>query len=226
VSFLNDLEVEFCSVCCSQHGTLRPCPGLVETTSEERPGRRFVAERDTGTEHYEVLVAEAGELWQARIRTVPDRFWGVPDGNRTAKFYEASEAEAERKAVLHIFKRCKAQEIQVRELTGSQRLAVDDSSAGNRRFGTERPQWPAQVYNISKEGLFLATARPEEVGERVRILMQIDQFTVPLVGRVAWVREIREGDLSPGMGVELDEPPFVYRARVAQLTAFEDPDED
>ena len=47
MSFLNDLEVEFCAVCCSQHGTLRPCPGLVET--QMLNGMLAQRAADTGT---------------------------------------------------------------------------------------------------------------------------------------------------------------------------------
>ena len=187
-----ELELEWCRVCCSQHGQFVSCPGYVEISGRERRGRQFMAHRPAGSEAYQVLVAQAGEFWQARITTIPDDEWKVPDSRRAAKFFAPSEVEAERKAVLYIQKFCKEKRIDLREIRAGQALGQDGVPTGRRArgkrydhemtamFGVDRPDWPARISNISDTGVCLETRRPENVGQRVRIVLQVDEFRLGL----------------------------------------------
>ena len=220
-----DLEVAWCSDCWTQHGSLRPCPGPIRTTGPERATRRFVAHLAGNQEHYQTLVAEAGELWRVRIVTIPRQLWAVPGGGGAAQFVDTTAAEAERKAVIFIYKRCKSLGVEVTELAPEQgnpnSTSAEQGRRKNRRrvtclpavFGVDRPEWPAGVSNLSPQGIYLSTSRPERPGRAVKILLQLDQFRVPLNGTVTWVKE---GD---GMGVELDNPPTVYKDFVATIGA-------
>jgi hypothetical protein len=224
-----ELELEWCRVCCSQHGQFVSCPGYVEISGHEKRGRQFMAHRPANSEAYQVLVAPAGELWQARIITIPDFEWKVPGSRRAAKFFDRSEVQAERKAVLYIQKFCKDKRVDLREIRAGQALGQDGLSTGRRArgkrydhemtalFGVDRPDWPARISNVSDTGVCLETRRPENVGQRVRIVLQVEEFRIPLVGVVAWSRRRSHRGLPLGMGVELDDPPAVYLQLLASL---------
>ena len=63
--------------------------------------------------------------------------------------------------------------------------------------------------------------RPEQVGQRVRIVLLIGKYRIPLIGVVAWSRRRSRRGLPLGMGVELDSPPAVYLQLVASLRQAE-----
>ena len=228
-----ELELEWCRVCCSQHGQFVSCPGYVEISGPERRGRQFMAHRPADSEAYQVLMAPAGDFWQARIITIPDTEWKVPDSRRSAKFFADSEVEAERKAVLFIQKFCKEKRIDLREIRAGQALGQDGVPTGRRArgkrydhemtamFGADRPDWPARISNVSETGVCLETRQPEKVGQRVRIVLQVSEFRIPLVGVVAWSRRRSHRGLPLGMGVELDDPPAVYLQLLASLRESE-----
>jgi hypothetical protein len=225
-----ELDLDWCTVCCSQHGQFRACPGPVETSGPERIGRHFVADRPMGDEAYQILLAPAGELWQARIVTIPGISWRVPGCRGTVKFFDRSAIESERKAVLHILRHCRSNAIEIREIESPAPGAADDVPADPRTsgdrpsrpltalFGHDVPTWPAKVATMSESELWLETARPAAEGARLRVALRFDRYRIPLDGVVVWSRRRPEGGRSPGMGIELDDPPFVYRELVASLT--------
>jgi hypothetical protein len=224
------VALPWCSVCCSQHG-IHPCPGIVETTGPERLGRRFAARRPAGTETYQVLVAPAGEWFQARIVTVPDVGWSVPGRRGGAKFLATDAEEAARRAVLHIFAHCKEKKIDIAEIDPFQDLCRDDLPTGRRiggrrfehklpaLFGVERPRSPGLILNVSPTGLFLHTERLEPEGQRIQLVIVSGQFRIPLAGVVAWSRRNSARGLPAGMGIELEEAPFAYRQFLLRLAA-------
>ena len=230
-----ELDLDWCTVCCSQHGQFRACPGLVETGGPERVGRHFVADRSVGSETYEVLLAQAGELWQARIVTVPGIPWRVPGCPRPVKFFDPSAVESERKAVLHILRHCRSNVIEVREVESGASPTADDHPTSRRAsatrpkrpmtalFGDVAPTWPATVAELSDSELRLETARPAAKGQRVRVALQFDHYRIPLDGVVVWSRRRPDRGQPAGMGIELDDPPFVYRKLVASLAETEEP---
>lgn len=235
-----ELTLDWCRVCCTQHGDIRPCPGLLEPREKEVPGRRFAARRPMGTEVYQVLVAPERKegRWQARIVTAPDRPWTIPGRPTSAKFLADSMDEAERRAVLYVFKICREKKIEVVEIDSGPERVRDDLETGRRiggkrfeqrltaLFGVERPDSPALVLNLSPTGLCLWTERPEAVGTRIHVAMQIGQFRIPLTGVVIWSRRRVTRDLPVGMGVELEDSPFPFRQFYQSLQAAEtDPDE-
>lgn len=187
----------------------------------------------TGTEGYQVLVAPVGEQWQARIVTVPDTPWTIPGRAFSAKFLDDNPDEVQRLAVLHIFKVCRAANIEIVELGIRQAHVSDDVTTGRRMggkrfrhrltalFGINRPTTPALILDMSVTGLGLRTEFPEPVGKRIRVTIQIDQLRIPLTGVVVWSRRRTTSDLPVGMGIELEESPFAYRQFLASLDTGE-----
>ncbi|MDB4324792.1 hypothetical protein N9971_00450 [bacterium] len=220
---------EWCRVCHTQHA-VDLCPGYVQLTGPERPSRRFVARRDGRTERYQTIVGEAGERWQARIVTVPNRIWAAPCGGGTAKFLAESQEEAERKAVLFIYTRCASLKLEVKELSSATDAAPALPCAeGKHReralpvlFGTDRPMWPAQAVNLDYEGMFLATGRVESLGTRVVVKMLLEHFHIPLTAVVVRVNSTATDTEPVGLGIALEAPPFAYSEYVDTLQSARD----
>ncbi len=63
----------------------------------------------------------------------------------------------------------------------------------------------APVANLSREGLFIATADPTAVGKRLSLDIQVagEAGSWPALGRVVWLRAEDEWDLPAGMAVKI-----------------------
>ncbi len=63
----------------------------------------------------------------------------------------------------------------------------------------------ADVANLSREGLFIATAQPTAVGKRLSLDIQVagEAASWPALGRIVWLRSRDEGDLPAGMAVKI-----------------------
>ena len=66
-------------------------------------------------------------------------------------------------------------------------------------------------------GIYLATDKPIAKGKRVRMLLDVQAYTIPLVGTVAWVRLKEEPGKPKGMGVQLQQPPALFQRYVEEV---------
>ena len=57
------------------------------------------------------------------------------------------------------------------------------------------------------------------------MLLELDQYSVPLVGKVAWHRDRAEQGRPAGMGIQLKNPPHLYARYVTQLGEEEQDEE-
>ena len=64
--------------------------------------------------------------------------------------------------------------------------------------------------DLSKSGLFIITDDPLPAGRDLMMLLELDRYSVPLAGKVAWRRTKAEQGRPAGMGVQLQTPPHVY----------------
>jgi len=232
--------MSWCEVCCSRHGDRDSCPGRLLATGPERHGRRLPVNVSGRTEIYGVLIAEAGEVWRARVLTYPNMLWSVPGGRGTMKFVGRTAQEAEARALDFLRDFCRRRGLKTLDETPGVDSAPVDSetaretaprgSASGRalrnlpvRYGEGRATTEGRTSDLSPGGLFIATSTPLRVGRDVRLLVDLDGFTIPLAGRVAWVRDRPKDGRPAGMGVELTNPPAMY---VRHVRAFDTPRSD
>ena len=83
------------------------------------------------------------------------------------------------------------------------------------RFGPEKPDRVGMSSDLSKSGLFIITDDPLPLGSDIKILLELDRYSVPLVGKVAWRRTKAEQGRPAGMGIQLQTPPNVYARYVS-----------
>ena len=221
----------WCTVCCTRHTPGGECPGTLLATGPERHAHKFsVAQKDGRLEYYGVLIAEAGDYWRARVFTYPNMLWSVPGGRGTIKFAGPTAKEAETRAIEFLHEHCEARGSTMQEAalesSAGQAQTVDDEKLFKEerqpckvpiRFGTERATQAATTANLSGGGIYLATDKPVEKGQRVRMLLDVQAYTIPLVGTVAWVRVRDEPGKPKGMGVQLHQPPALYQRYVATV---------
>ena len=233
--------MKWCSVCNTQHRTRGDCPGELLATGPERHGRRLVVLMGTRREAFGVLLAEAGELWRARVLTYPNMLWTVPGGRGTMKFVGDRPEQAEKKAVDFLRELCCQRGYQIIEdevAVESRPVAAEDASnpfpdraRDHRhlrqlpvRYTTGETTRAGVTGDLSKGGLFIATDRPAPQGGALKLLLQLGHFSVPLAGRVAWVRTKPESGRPAGMGVQLDRPSAMYRRYVRTLEQEQEED--
>jgi hypothetical protein len=183
-------------------------------------------------EDYGVLVAPAGELWRARIVTFPNMLWSVPGGRGTAKFVGRSPGEVEQLAAAFIREHCRQRGYRWSEIRQPvQSGTIDpDSSDGDRdvgntrflhsievRFGVDAPKQKASTADLSAGGLFIVTNKPLPAGRRIKLVLELENASLPMVGTIAWVRARPEEGRQAGMGVQLHHPPALYQHYVTTL---------
>jgi uncharacterized protein (TIGR02266 family) len=217
----------WCDVCCTRHVRREDCPGNLLATGPERHARKFMSSDKHRVEYYGVLIAEAGEVWRARIFTFPNMLWTVPGGRGTIKFVGASAQEAERRAVEFLREHSSSRGHRLVDATDavpagrvrSEQADVLDPHGGREerhpckvaiRFGEEKATRTATTANLSVGGIYIATDHPLPKGRRVRMRLELAQYTIPLAGTVAWVRTRAEPGKPVGMGVQLHHPPSLY----------------
>lgn len=221
----------WCTVCCTRHTPGGECPGTLLATGPERHAHKFsVAQKDGRLEYYGVLVAEAGDYWRARVFTYPNMLWSVPGGRGTVKFIGATAKEAETRAIEFLEEHCEARgstmQEAARETSAGQEQTANDEQLFKEerqpckvpiRFGMEKATQVATTANLSSGGIYVATDKPVEKGKRVRMLLDVQAYTIPLVGTVAWVRVREEPGKPKGMGVQLHQPPALYQRYVVTV---------
>lgn len=88
------------------------------------------------------------------------------------------------------------------------------------RFGAEEPDRAGYTYNLSPQGMFIATSSP--LPRNSQVMVQLDTPRTPLVvkGVVRWQRDSRtRATAGPsGMGVFIPSPPAEYDAISARRT--------
>jgi len=231
------MSEQWCTVCCTRHEHERRCPGELLATDVEGHGWRVSVQAGTRTEEYGVLVAPAGEIWRARILTYPNMLWSVPGSRGTMKFAGGTAAEAERRARDYIVKLCAQRSFklsEVKQAPPSRPLTHENAEnaeggAGPEgrarhlhsiiaRFGEEKPVEEGATADMSSGGMFIITNRPLPTGRTLKIVLEMDNATLPLNGVVAWIRTRPEDGRQAGMGVELTQPPALYEYYVRKLS--------
>jgi hypothetical protein len=224
---------EWCEVCCTRHLLHTECPGELRATGAERHGWRINVETPQGIEAYGVLIAPSRELWRARILTYPNILWLVPGGRSTLKFVGATARDAERQAVHFIRTHCAAHGYRMRTEVAVVAPGEFDLEAQQKphgvpalrkirflpvRFGVAGATEPGGTGNLSESGLFIITNLPLDEGASLKMKLMLDYRDVAMDGLVRWMRRDPFVGRSPGMGVQLAEPPSVYIQYVRQLT--------
>jgi Tfp pilus assembly protein PilZ len=218
----------WCSICHTRHTDPTKCPGELLATGPERHGWRIKVMAGHRTEVYGILVAEAGEYWRARILTYPNMLWSIPGGRGTIKFSGNSAQDAERQAIQFLQEHCRQRGFKLLEeeetTVESQPLAGEAAAAakpqestGARhlrslviRFGEKQADRAAMTADLSTGGLFLVTDKPMPEGKSLKMLLSLESYTIPLMGKVTWVRSKAEPGRPVGMGVQLLGPPGLY----------------
>lgn len=208
-------------------------------TGPERVGWRVNVETPHGTQAYGVLVAPSHDVWRSRILTFPNILWIGPDARSTLKFEGRTPQEAERKAILFIREHCRKRSFLMRDeiclaTPGRYEGANDvsepavaapaapakdskDRKPAQRkirflpvRFGTQHPAENAGTGNLSETGLFVITDTPAKQGDLLNLQLRLENKEITMRGTVRWHRKAHDIGRSPGMGVELTDPPVDY----------------
>ena len=220
----------WCTVCCTRHTPGRDCPGNLLATGPERHARKFAVAQKNRIEYYGVLIAEAGDYWRARVFTYPNMLWSVPGGRGTIKFVGATAKEAETQATEFLREHCEARKYTMQSADADPSVGKAETEKENPlfkeerrpckvpiRFGEEKATQAATTANLSAGGIYLATDKLVEKGKRLRMLLDVQAYTIPLVGTVAWVRLTEEPGKPKGMGVQLHQPPALYLRYVEKV---------
>ncbi|HKQ60113.1 MAG TPA: PilZ domain-containing protein [Candidatus Polarisedimenticolaceae bacterium] len=224
----------WCAVCGVQHLGVRRCDGELLATGPERHGQRVTVQTSARTETYGVLIAEAGDHWRARIVTYPGMLWCVPDARTTLKFVGRSAQDVERQAVAFIEEHCRTrghrvieQPAAVAPVRVAGEAAHEQSPRVSRearqpgivpvRYGVERPTEEGSTHDLSPGGLFVA-GKPFAVGQTLKLVVQLDSYSIPLQATVQWIREAEEAGRPAGMGLRLQGvPATIYLDYVRRL---------
>jgi hypothetical protein len=159
--------------------------------------------------------------------TYPNVLWVVPGGDRTIKFVAGSPFDAERKAIEFIRMHCRERGLTLRNevaLWMPDKLGDDEKPAPATRvirflpirFGVVNPSEVGGTGNLSQTGVFVITNHPLEVNTHLRLLLDLEQ-PLALSGNVRWMNAGHRVGRSPGMGVQLHEPPERYAEYVRTL---------
>jgi hypothetical protein len=231
--------MDWCPVCNTRHENPRSCPGELLASGPERHGWRTKVLAQHRTETYGVLLAESGKLWRARILTYPNMLWSVPRGRGTVKFVGKSAQEAESQAIEFIREHCSKRgfklleedaEVESAPLAAEAAGTQQPQGGGEQRhlrsfvvrYGENRADNPGMTGDLSKGGLFIVTSKLMPQGRSVKLLLSLEGYTVPLQGKVAWVRSTAEPGRPVGMGVRLQSPPNLYIRYIRSLTGEEE----
>lgn len=189
-------------------------------------------------EVYGVLIAEAGDVWRSRVLTYPNMLWSVPGGRGTMKFSGASAQEVQAKALDYIRRHCDERGVRILEETVDvETAAVEPEAAAEQmpsgakeerldhslmvRYGESKTTMAGRTADLSYGGLFIVTDDLLPKGRRIKMLLQLDQFSIPLQGIVAWRRQHASGGKRRGMGIELSNPPSMYARYVEAVKRTE-----
>lgn len=226
----------WCPVCCTLHHSRKDCPGELLATGPERHGWRVNIHTPNGIEACGVLVAQAGDVWRARILTYPNVLWTVPGGQGTIKFAARTAREAEGAAIAFVREHVRVRGYTMRDEVALVEPGVFDLEAA--RLGISRPTGPAAprlirflpirfgvkqitevagTGNLSRTGLFVITNAPEEANTWLNMLLELTEDNIGLKGLVRWTNRRHRSGRSPGMGIQLKEPPPSYLDYIRSL---------
>lgn len=223
---------QWCAVCCTRHDLGPRCPGELEATGVERFGWRVMVQTQARSEDYGVLVAPAGEFWRARIVTFPNMLWSVPGSRGTLKFVARSPKDVEELAAAFIREHCHQRGYRWSEIKQPIQSAPIDRESGGEdrdggstrflhsvevRFGVDAAKHKASTADLSAGGLFVVTNGPLPAGRRIKLVLELENASLPMIGTVAWVRPSPEEGRQAGMGVQLHNPPALYLHYVTTL---------
>jgi hypothetical protein len=168
-------------------------------------------------------------VWRARILTFPNVLWTVPGGQATLKFVGRSASDAERQAISFIRQHVRdcgyamRDEVVAGSAPGSVHPAFVDGlvrPSGQPavrtmrflpvRYGLTQITEKGGTGNLSSTGLFIITNAPEDRGNWLNMMIELDGDGVGLRGVVRWRNRSHRAGRSPGMGVQLKDPPPSY----------------
>ena len=226
----------WCPVCCTNHPTDAPCEGDLSATGPDCHGWRVTVETPRGIETYGVLIAESWNVWRARIVTYPKTLWVFSGGGETIRFVGRTPQEAEARAIEFIRAHCHDRSYRIRdEMTEVQTESIDletaptgliqpEGSPAPRKirllqvsYGVDGPKERGSTGNLSETGMFITTDSPVAQGQWLEILLGFEDDSVDLRGCVKWMRKQHVVGRSPGMGIQLQDPPPVYLNYVRPL---------
>ena len=224
----------WCAVCCTQHEPRKNCPGNLLATGPERHARKYAVTQDKRLEYYGILIAEAGDLWRARVFTYPNMLWSVPGGRGTVKFVGATAKEAEELAIAFLRSHCEERRYTMQDATDevapgsmdSEKAEKTDPKQGKEdrhpckvpiRFGEEKATQAATTANLSVGGIYIATSNLLPAGKTIKMLLDVQAYTIPLTGTIAWVREEEEEGRPKGVGVQVHNPPSLFVRYVTEV---------
>jgi hypothetical protein len=226
----------WCTVCCTKHTKKTDCPGRLLATGDERHGWRISVDTPRGPEACGVLIAQADQLWRARILTYPNILWTIPGGHGSMKFVADSPKRAERQAIAYIkdhfhqlgyAMRSDAPRVEPRIIEPEAARHILDRPHGRPavrkvrflpvQYGIARITEKGGTGNLSETGLFVITNSPEAKGRWLNMLLDIQDAQLEMKGLVRWMNFRPHAGRSPGMGIQLDKPPARYKRYVRQL---------
>ncbi len=214
------MNEDFCSSCCTQHPPPEGCPGELRSTGPEQHGWAVAVDAPRGVELLGVIVAPSGSRWRSRIVTYPQSPWTLPLGRGMLKFVGDTAEEAEAKGLDFVLHWCADHGRRPRDGFGPwDRIGGPDSRrppprkrrSHTIRYGSPGAMVLANTRDLSAGGMFVATTKPEPPGTILDLEMEIYGCIARMRGTGVWVRERLEPGRPRGMGIQLLDPPPVYK---------------
>jgi hypothetical protein len=189
-----------------------------------------------GSEACGVLIARSGRLWRARILTYPNILWTIPGGRGALKFVADSPKQAEWQAIAYVREhyhqlgyslKADAPPVEPRIIAPEAACSVlerPDGLPAVRKirflpvlYGISRVTEKGGTGNLSETGLFVITNSPEAEGAWLNMTLDLREERVSMVGVVRWMNVRPHAGRSPGMGIQLQQPPARYKRYVRLL---------
>lgn len=206
----------FCSVCGSEHYGPASCPGELRATGAEKPGWKTNIATPAGREEIGVLLAPSHDLWRARILTYPNALWTTPGGRGTLKFVGETREQAEAQAIAFVKRHLEARSA-LQAPSALSKASPRKARALSVRFGIGRALMRGTTVNLSNEGMFIGAGTPEDGGQSVLLIVDLEGQTIAMRGLVMWNRMRSAPQRPAGMGIRLSNPPQAYLSFVAAL---------
>lgn len=192
-------------------------------------GSRISVQAPYGKLVHEIRLSRDGNMWSARIVTLPRQIWVEPGGRKAMTFRADTPERAQDLAIDFVHKDCIARGHRLID-PSREKGALTDLPA--RRLPVEYPiriiqkgilagrgtvTRRALTTNLSESGLFIATSEPFFPGSHVAIDLSLPGTSERLEGVVVWSRMADQYGRRAGMGVRLLEPSLSYRSRIQSL---------
>ena len=199
---------------------------------QHRTGRRIHVQAPYGELIHEIRLSSDGNVWRARVVTLPRQIWVAPGGATALTFEAGTSDEAEALAVEFVERECVARGYR---LANNRRRGQGQTGGGQpahrlcarypirfEQFGaleraTGAGRHTGSTLNLSETGLFVATDEALYPGSRVALDIRLPGTQERLEGTVVWSRMSGAPGSQSGMGIRLDSPSLTYRARIQSL---------